>query len=306
MIQGQPMSAAHQRAQKHNPKSTISSEIIVKSVDILRSEVQIFSDSRAAALQKELLDYKNNSMYKTDLLEALKPEIQKSLAFLHDYKQFVARVKQNINVVLQERFPHEALEVQLEKASRSEAAIYWSAALMEDKLQIALLLTQPERLMHLPYTTFRLHGFVLKHLRIYQAAFDEKGIKVTHAGASKGEIKASQAFAVIPQTLLDNALKYSTRGSQVVVGFREDASSIDFSVTSSGPKIEAEEAQKIFEIFQRGAAGIAQEEEGSGIGLYLAQVVAKDLGTDIKMHQSGTRTKYGFETTFTVKLRRVD
>jgi len=243
-------------------------------------------------------------MYKTELLDLLRPEIQKNLAFLHDYKQFVARVKQNINVVLQERFPGEGIDAQLQKASRAEAAIYWSAALMDDKLQTAFLLMDPDRLSSTEKKPFRLHGLILKHLRIYQAAFDEKGIRVIQNGHSTGEITASQAFAAIPHTLLDNALKYSSRGCQVVISFREEREAIEFSVMSHGPKIEDHEKSKIFEPFYRGTNGVAQQEEGSGVGLYLAQFVARDLGTEIKITQSLQKTKCGYETTFSVCLRR--
>jgi signal transduction histidine kinase len=99
-------------------------------------------------------------------------------------------------------------------------------------------------------------------------------------------------------------VKYSSRGSKVILGFKEDEQFIEFSVTSNGPKISASETTKIFELFERGAAGIAQHEEGSGIGLYLAQFVAHDLGTEIKVQQSPHKTNIGYETVFSISLRR--
>jgi signal transduction histidine kinase len=284
----------------------VKSEVLRKTIEILTSEKSAFSEARAEALRDVVSEYKATAMYKTELLVTLKPEIKKNLAFLHDYKQFVARVKQNINVVLQTRFPNDPLEVQLQKASKSEAAIYWSAALMDDKLQNVLLLTEPDRLAGAKRTPFRLHGLILKLIRIYSSAFDEKNVVVVQNGASTGEITAPQAFTVIPHAFLDNALKYSSRDSRVMVGFKEDQKSIEFSVTSHGPKIEANEMTKIFELFKRGAAGVAQHEEGSGIGLYLAQFVAHDLGTEIKVWQSPQKTKSGYETVFSVTLVRTD
>lgn len=298
------LSQAQHKALRNNPRSVVKPELLTRILAVYETHNQQLVETREAAVERLVEEYRTSAMYKTELLELLRPEIQKNLAFLHDYKQFVARVKQNINVVLQTRFPGETIDAQLQKATKAEAAIYWSAALMDDKLQTAFLLMHPERLAGAEKKPFRLHGFILKHIRIYEAAFREKEIRVIHTGYSGGEITASQAFGAIPHTLLDNALKYSSRGSQVIINFSEDKEAIEFSVTSHGPKIEDNEKARIFEVFYRGAHGVAQEEEGSGFGLYLAQFVARDLGTEIRMIQSRQKTKFGYETTFSICLRR--
>jgi signal transduction histidine kinase len=304
IIRGESISQAQIKATRQNPQSVVDRSIVVRTLEILQTDAQLFQNSREKAVQKVMDTYKQEAMYKTDLLEVLKPEIKRSLAFLHDYKQFVARVRQHINVVFQSRYPDQSLDEQLVHALPSEKAIYWSAALMEDKINTALLLTQPERLANAPRSQFRLHGFILKHVRIYQVAFDEKEIRLLHTGQSFGYVTAPQAFAAVPHTLLDNALKYSVRGSQVVMDFKENDDAIEFSVTSYGPKIEADEAKTIFELFKRGAAGVVQHEEGSGIGLYLAQFVARDLGSEIKVKQAQQKSHFGYETTFWLSLSR--
>lgn len=305
LVQGEVSSPAQAKALRQNPGSVIKRDLLNKSIEILRTDQEIFKNSRQKALDAIVEEYRRTSMFKVDFLEVLRPEMTRSLGFLHDYKQFVARVKQNINVVLQARYPNESLESQLARALPSEKAIYWAAALMEEKLHTALMLTQPESLASAPRTPFRLHAVVLKHIRIYQAAFDEKGIRVIQQGKSEGQIYAPRAFAAIPHTLLDNALKYSQRGGQVVIRFDESESEIELSVTSHGPKIVGDEIHQIFELFKRGAAASVQEEEGSGIGLYLAQFMAHDLGTQITVHQAHEKTKFGYETTFSIRLKRI-
>jgi signal transduction histidine kinase len=306
VLREESLTPAQSKAKRLNPRSVVGREVVEKTVLQLRTENSLFQAAHEKALQRAVTEYKQEAMFRTDLLELLKPEIKKSLSFLHDYKQFVARVKQHINVVIQTHYPNCPPDIQLANALPSEKAIYHSAALMEDKIETALLLTQPERLGNARRSKFGLHGFILKHLRIYQVAFDEKDIKVVHAGHSYGMIVAPQAFAAIPHTLLDNALKYSQRGSEVVVGFKEDKDWIEFSVTSYGPKIESNESQAIFELFRRGAAAATQREEGSGIGLYLAQFVARDLGTQITVNQSDKKRSDGFETKFSIRLKRAD
>lgn len=158
LVQGPTTNGAQRKALKHNPNSLIKPILLQTTTEILLSDKRAHTDTRAKALRNVVEEFRSSAMYKTELLELLKPEIKKNLAFLHDYRQFVARVKQNINVVLETRFPGEGVDVQLQRASKAEAAIYWSAALMDDKLKVAFLLTQPDRLASLDRTQFRVHG----------------------------------------------------------------------------------------------------------------------------------------------------
>jgi light-regulated signal transduction histidine kinase (bacteriophytochrome) len=153
---------------------------------------------------------------------------------------------------------------------------------------------------------FRLHGLVTKYLRIYQASFDERGVRLRTVGVSVGSIRGvSKAVGVIPHTLIDNALKYSKRDSEVEVEFRETEREITLSVSSLGPRIAADERDKIFDVFYRGRDAKRQEEEGAGFGLYLAQLVATRMGTSIRVEQEGSQTsRFGHRTRFSVTFLR--
>ncbi|MGA7796509.1 MAG: hypothetical protein WCA19_26070, partial [Candidatus Acidiferrales bacterium] len=80
------------------------------TVDEIESAAQVYATAinafdhdvkaRKAAI---ITEYAKNRRYETDFLENLKPVIQQSFSFVHDYKQFIARVRQNINVVIEAR-----------------------------------------------------------------------------------------------------------------------------------------------------------------------------------------------------------
>jgi K+-sensing histidine kinase KdpD len=125
------------------------------------------------------------------------------------------------------------------------------------------------------------------------------------AGYSEGQVHAdSSVLSVIPHTLIDNALKYSRAGSKVTAAFRETFSTITFSVTSFGPKIDQDETDKIFDIFYRGRHAQDQE-DGTGFGLHLAQFVAHELHTKILVSQSESPNRFGYQTSFSVSFERV-
>lgn len=306
LAQGRTTTAAQRKAARRHPENRVSPEAIERAADRLATAQGAIEQEIAAAKAESINSYIAREGFKRDFLENLKPEIQKNLAFLHDYKQFVARVKQNINVVLKTRYGSGDTDQLLSKALPSEVAIYWASSLMMEKLQTAFLLLHPERLQSGGNRVSRLHGMVIKYVRIYQSSFDDKGIRVEVRGTSNGEIYGDpSALGVIPQTLLDNALKYSERGSKVVVEFKESAEAIVFSVTSFGPRIESDEASRIFDLFYRGRNAIKAQEEGAGFGLHLAQFVARSHSTEIIVRQDATRTKLGFETCFSVQFNRV-
>lgn len=71
--------------------------------------------------------------------------------------------------------------------------------------------------------------------------------------------------------LLDNAVKYSPRGSKVTVCMRAFEMFVCISVEDMGPGILESEQAQIFERFYRGKN--ARHEEGNGVGLYLTRMI---------------------------------
>lgn len=73
--------------------------------------------------------------------------------------------------------------------------------------------------------------------------------------------------------LLENAVKYSPRGSRVDVGISRLEIYTSISVKDQGIGIPEKEYHRIFQRFYRGSA--VDQVEGSGLGLYLAQLILR-------------------------------
>lgn len=97
--------------------------------------------------------------------------------------------------------------------------------------------------------------------------------------------------------LLDNAVKYSDEGSRIVVAMTRYEMYIRVDVRNCGLKIEKEEYPKVFQRFYR--SGQVQEQEGVGLGLYLAREIVRGQQGYMKVG----RNEVG-ETVFSVFLRR--
>jgi two-component system sensor histidine kinase KdpD len=76
--------------------------------------------------------------------------------------------------------------------------------------------------------------------------------------------------------LLDNASKYSPRGSPVTISFRCEADAATVSVKDSGPGIPVDEQDRIFEKYYRGRH--SRETRGTGLGLAIASSIIRAQG----------------------------
>lgn len=97
--------------------------------------------------------------------------------------------------------------------------------------------------------------------------------------------------------ILDNAVKYSPPGSRVTVSVIKYELYIAVSVKDRGIGIKEEDAAKIFGRFYRAAP--VQQEEGVGIGLYLAREILRRENGYIKV-----KSKPGKGAEFRLYLRR--
>lgn len=84
--------------------------------------------------------------------------------------------------------------------------------------------------------------------------------------------------------LVDNALKYTPQGGKVALSVREFELFCAIQVEDNGPGIPEREQGAIFGRFYRGEA--VRDQEGLGIGLYLAREVVTREGGYIRLNSS--------------------
>jgi signal transduction histidine kinase len=254
-----------------------------------------------------LAEYRESAGYKDDIVQLLQPSLQQTFAQVHDYRSLVSQIVQNVNVILQSSSPGKELDEQLDEADPALQSIYWSARLMEFKIDSALYLAYPERVTDpQKVRSFRFHGAVKKYLSIYAPVIEQRRLVLRDHGGSYGSLMANpDAVGVIPHAFLDNAIKYAPDGSPIDLTYIESDSSITLKVKSYGPRITREDHSHLFDLFYRGAGAKESGEDGTGFGLGLAQHVASRIGAALSVTQDQTsRFDTGFETTFIAIFRK--
>ena len=97
--------------------------------------------------------------------------------------------------------------------------------------------------------------------------------------------------------LCDNAVKYSPKGTEIVLSCRAEGDSCCLSVQDHGEGIPPEELPKVFDRFYRSDKARKSETGGHGLGLSIARIIVVAHSGKIRV-----RSKPGVGTTFTVVL----
>jgi signal transduction histidine kinase len=90
------------------------------------------------------------------------------------------------------------------------------------------------------------------------------------------------ALGQVFDNLLFNAVKFSARGDAVELRLRHDDRFWRCEVCDTGPGIPAHEQAALFRRFHRGSARSGQDEEGSGLGLFIAATLMRAMGGEIE------------------------
>ncbi len=102
------------------------------------------------------------------------------------------------------------------------------------------------------------------------------------------------------QTLLENALHYTSPGKNVALSARIVGKKVQIAVTDQGIGIKKEDLPLIFSKFFRTEDAQRADTEGFGVGLYLASTIIRRHKGSITVDSPGV----GQGTTFTVTLKR--
>ena len=97
--------------------------------------------------------------------------------------------------------------------------------------------------------------------------------------------------------LLDNAIKYTSAGEQVILNLCRHDGSAEVTVRDTGVGIAPDDLPKVFERFYRADPARTRDPGGTGLGLPIARWIAEAHGGEIELH-----SKPGQGTTVTVRL----
>jgi two-component system OmpR family sensor kinase len=109
-------------------------------------------------------------------------------------------------------------------------------------------------------------------------------IAVQPSEALSLSIRCAEGLAdLVFANVLDNAVKFSAPGGQVVVDAASEGPEVVVAVADAGPGIPADEIPHVFERFYRGRAARARDTRGFGLGLAISRTVVEKHGGQLSV-----------------------
>ncbi|WP_280570475.1 ATP-binding protein [Chromohalobacter sp. 296-RDG] len=195
------------------------------------------------------------------------------------------------------RTPLAALRIHLDNVKAGETASLQKAYTGVERLQRVveqlLVLARLDRTPDSHTTPIDLYPIVIELMADLWPLAHERRQQLTLEGLKQLRVHADETeVGILFRNLLDNALRYTPKGSHVEVELSETASGIaQLSVRDSGPGIPDELLEKVTERFRRASD---QRTTGSGLGLSIVVELAQRQQATLQLRN---RPEHGLEAT---------
>lgn len=227
---------------------------------------------------------------------------QELLNSLHDVKTACNAIIRNAEEVVAD-YDGSSFDEKLSNAPDKVRALYGSAQLLIDQLELSSIAINPEAATASQQHPVPVHKLFFKYVRLLSAVAQREGVQIILKGYSVGKTRGYDSLAMIPLTLIQNAIKYSQRKTEIHTHVNDHEDRVEVRITNVGPRIDERDAERIFEKGVRLQA--AEDHPGFGIGLYIAQTVARAHGTKITVMSEPFRDGT-FRTSFSVDFVRCE
>ncbi|GLV59577.1 hypothetical protein KDH_64030 [Dictyobacter sp. S3.2.2.5] len=154
--------------------------------------------------------------------------------------------------------------------------------------------------IHLHYETFDLPAVLGELVRSVQASAEQHSLILETTDREASVVADRARIEQVIGNILDNAVKYSPHGGQVIVRLYKQPSQYHISIKDQGIGVNPEHFEHIFERFYRIHNTSSQHYAGIGLGLYVAKAIIDRHGGQIWLENN-----QGTGSTFHVTLPMV-
>ena len=225
---------------------------------VAESGVQIFI-SKIKDIEKYLTDRVNEAT-------------EKNFSMFHDFKTSMSiffNCTQNIIAKLEGR----TFEEKLKNSDKDYQDLYNSLELITSQLGMIDVIINPESIKFGNKKSINIYRLFEKIKILFGHLAVKKDVKINFVSEIRvSDSSCYESIEFIPLILLDNALKYSVRGSTIEIKLEQAYNNkVKVIVKNIGPFVQDENLTKIFDKFFRDEFAEAFSKEGIGMGLWIAQ-----------------------------------
>jgi two-component system sensor histidine kinase KdpD len=173
----------------------------------------------------------------------------------------------------------------LDDAARQDLA----ALVDEESARLDKLIGEAVEMAEIDANVVQVHAIPQRASSLFEHAVEEgRGVLAAHRiviaieGVDSPALFDPHLLGRVMRHLLENAARYSPRGSKIILRSKRTEERLEFAVEDSGPGIDATDLPLIFEKFYRGKKG-KYIGKGTGMGLAIARAILAAHGGAIEV-----------------------
>lgn len=224
-------------------------------------------ETRESKMVSKLLQILGNTRFKEEQAVGEKDQVMKLISDLsHQLKTPLANIVMNMELLRDDKLTKEQQTEFLEHTEAQAGKMQWlmNSLLKASRLENGMIQFQAENT--------GIKGTIAKAVSAVYAQASAKQIRLSIEEFQDFELYHNPKWTAEAMTnILENAVKYSPKNSQIQITLSRMDIYTRITISDEGIGIPENEYHRIFQRFYRGKA--VEQQEGSGLGLYLAQLI---------------------------------
>ena len=165
----------------------------------------------------------------------------------------------------------------------------FAKAILHNSERLSLMVSDLIDLSRIEYGDLKLNvqkidldHFINGFISSMKSLTKKKDIEIIYEPSKNNRVKADlQALERIMNNLIDNAFKYSEKGSSITISTEQSANQLKVMIADTGSGVSDEDKVYIFDRFYRTASARASDNKGSGLGLAIVKNLANSLDGEV-------------------------
>jgi heavy metal sensor kinase len=227
-----------------------------------------------------------------DMLDRIQSGVEQQHAFVsnasHELRTPLAIMRAEIDVSLASTDLSDEARQVLESAREETDRM---RAIVEDLLILAKM---DEGALTLSADPVDLPQLVAGVLTAMNPLASRREVSLDHTSAGAVQVIGdADRLRQVVRNLVDNAIKYSSPGSRVVVSVHRDGDAAELTVADTGPGIPETSLPRIFDRFFRADEARSREAGGSGLGLAIVRELVEAQGGGVWVRNADAGSVFG-------------
>jgi signal transduction histidine kinase len=165
----------------------------------------------------------------------------------------------------------------LDNSSSNLKNLHDAVDLTRDQMEMIDVIINPGSITNGLFKKMNIYRLFERVSKLMRAKAEDKNVNITwHSHDQIKDTYCYNSIQFIPLILLDNAIKYSSKGKAIRIYFDViNSVSIQIRVSSFGRTVPSDEADKIFKKFIQGSNSKAYSSGGMGVGLWVLSKIVE-------------------------------